>query len=91
MDLLQVILPLVGSIVRLISDRAKDQDAQYALDILAEGMETGAVTIESVMELRERIRDAVEDPRDLISELDARLEDASRRIRDVDLGTDLPN
>jgi hypothetical protein len=86
MDLVSIILPIIASITRLIGDYTEDDGAKNALAILSAGLETGAVSLDEILELRERIRDEVVDAEDLITELDARLEAASARIRAVDLG-----
>jgi len=87
-ELLTVILPLVGNIIRVISDRTKDPAAKEALDLVEQGLTSGALGIEEVLALREEIRDKMLDTDELIAELDARLAKASARIRAVDLDSE---
>ena len=84
-ELLPVVLPLVGNIIRVIADRTRDPAAKEALDLVEQGLTSGALGIDEVLALREEIRDKMLDTDELIAELDARLLKASARIRAVDL------
>lgn len=79
------ILPLIGALISFIRDRTRDEGAEKALALLEQALSSGEVLVEDVFELRERIRDAMEDPTALIAELDERLASASARVRAVDL------